>query len=124
DIAQIAAEAVLVEPLAGREVPQAAGIGAYLVSQHDRTTGGAAELDLEVDELETERREVVTKGVVDRCGEVEHRGQLVLTGQAERHGAGVVERRVSERVVLVTPLDDYRFERQPLLDAVTLREAT
>jgi len=61
DVAQVAAEEVLVEvlDLAGLvlEIPQAAGVRGDLVGEQDGAVGGLALLDLEVDELD--RKSVV-----------------------------------------------------------------
>src|SRR5690606_23279256 len=54
DPAEVSAEAVLVEALAAVDVPQAAGVWADLVGQHDAAAGVSPELELEVDELEPE----------------------------------------------------------------------
>ena len=53
---------------AGGGVPEAAGVGADLVGQHDGAVGQAAELQLEVDEADIEFLADIGQDVVDPEG--------------------------------------------------------
>ena len=83
DVAQVAAEQILVEVLhlAGviALIPQTAGIRGDLVGEQQRAVGGAAHLDLEIDQLDVDLGEDFDQGFVDAAGERRDLGQI-LTG--------------------------------------------
>ena len=85
-IAQVAAEAILVELLIGRRIPQAAGIGRNLVGNddpHHVVLEQPAALHLEVDEADADAEEEAGEEIVDADGECHDVVDLLRRGPAE-----------------------------------------
>ena len=80
-MAQVPAEAVLVQLLVGVLVPQAAGVGGDLVSQNDGAVTGPAELQLEVHQADARGQEELLEQVVDLEGQADDGVDLLSGGQ-------------------------------------------
>ena len=119
--AQVAAEAVLVQTLAGRHVPQAAGVGRNLVGQDNPPVGGAAELDFEIDEGDVDAGEELLQNLVDAGRHPVDAVQLLVGHQPQRHGVVVVDEWVAQLVALVADVVNHVRRPRPLLDAEPLR---
>ena len=122
--AHVPAETVLVHLLAGLDVPQAAGIRGDFVRQNDLAVGGLAELELEVNEDNVQRVEVLLHDLVylERHG---LDGLDLLAGRSlERYSVVSVHQRIAEVVVLVGELDGRLVEHDTFLNAEALGEGT
>ena len=80
--------------------PEAAGVGADLVGQHDGAVGQAAEFQLEVDEADVEAQQILGKDVVHLEGIFRDGVDLLLRGQAQGQRVVMVDERVVILVVL------------------------
>ena len=123
DAAEVAAEAVLVELLVGLDVPEAAGVGAYLVGEDDGPVAQAAELELEVHKLDAVLEQQRLEQLVYEEGVALDGLYLLRRGELESQGVVGVYERVAQLVVLVGELYGRRVKGDALLDAVALREA-
>src|SRR6185369_1345285 len=125
DFAEVLAEAILVELLAGSHVPEPAAVRADLVGEDHAgvlAVPDAAELELEVDQPDVDRSEHAAQEVVHsyrHVGDVVH---LVLAGPAEAGDMLVGDHRVAERIVLVIVFDDRARQLRAFVDAQSLAE--
>ena len=88
---QVPAEAVLVQLLVGRLVPEAAGVGADLVRQDEASVGQAAELQLEVHQDHAARLPEGFQNVIDGKGVLLDGLDLLRRGQLQGQGVVAVE---------------------------------
>src|SRR5699024_8783801 len=84
DAAHVAAEAVLVQLFAGGRVPQAAGVRADLVREHDRAVRGFSELELEIDEGDVQRIEILLHHLIDFEGHGLDQLDFLAGGELQR----------------------------------------
>ena len=123
--AHVAAEAVLVELLAARHVPQPAAVGADLIGQDHAAVVAvpdAPELELEVDQADADRGEHPAHEVVDAD---RHRGDvlhLLVVGPAEAGDVLFGDHRVVQRIILVVVLDQGVRQLLAFLDAEALAD--
>src|SRR3712207_1406984 len=120
DVAEVAAEAVLVHLLAGLGVPQAAVVGGDLVGEDDPhllVLPQAAELQLEVHELDADAEEEAAQEVVYAERERHHVVEVLGGGPAEGGDVLLADERVVELVVLVVVLNDGARQPRAFLDA-------
>src|SRR5215472_5544916 len=124
-LAEIAAEAVLVQLLVGLDVPEPAIVRADLVGQHDAHVVAfpePAEFEFEVDELQADAKEEAGEEVVDP--ERERQDLVQLLGRRPAEGGDVLLRdhRVAELVGLVIVLDDGAGQDRALRQAEACRQ--
>ncbi len=87
DLAEVAAEAVLVHLLVGRDVPQPAVVRADLVGQDDAhvlVLPQPAELELEVDQLDADAEEQAGQEVVDPQRQVQDLVEVLVASPSRR----------------------------------------
>src|SRR5262249_27281016 len=123
DAAEVAAEAILVELLPAGLVPEATGVGTYLVRDQDLAVM-APELEFHVDQDDPAGIEELAHERVDlQCAFVDL-GQLRGRGELQVADVPVVDHRIVEGVVLVEVLDDRLGHALALGAAETLGEAS
>ena len=122
-IAQVTAEAVLVQLLVGPGVPEAAGIGGDLVSQNDSAIGQAAKLQLEVDEPHAALGKKGLQYLVDLQSHGADGLDLLPCRQLQGQSVRGVQQRIVEVIVLVGELEGGLIEGDALLHAVAFGEA-
>src|SRR5258708_3995625 len=123
--AEIAAEAVLVELLAGLDVPQPTRVGRYLVRHHDPhhvVFPQPAALHLEIDEANADTEKQAGEEIIDPHGECHDVVNLLRRCPAESRDVLLRHHRIAERVVLVIEFDDGARQLRSLLDAEPLRQ--
>lgn len=98
--AHVAAETILIQLLVGLAVPQAAGVGADLVSQNDCAVGQAAEFQLKIHQSHAAGQPEGFQRVVDPEGVVFNGLDLFGGRQLQSEGVIGVEQRVAQLVVL------------------------
>src|SRR6516162_2998469 len=108
-LAEIAAEAVLVQLLIGLDVPKPAIVRADLIGQHNAHVVALpepAEFELEVDELEADAEEEAREEIVDP--ERERQDLVQLLGRRPAEGGDMLlgNHRVAQLIRLVIVLDD------------------
>ena len=103
DLAEVAAEAVLVHLLAGLAVPQPAIIRADLVGQDDPhllVLVEAAELDLEIDQRDADAEEQAGEEIVDPQGQRDDVVEVLGRRPAEGGDVLLADQRVVQRAFL------------------------
>src|SRR5437763_6871922 len=115
DAAEDAPEAVLVELLPRRPVPEPARVGRDLVAQVELLPR-PPELELEVHEEEPARPHVRPQDGVDPERRAPHPGELRRRREREHADMVVVQHRVAERAGLVVDLAVRLRVRRPLLE--------
>src|SRR5690606_9888550 len=123
--AKALAEAVLVELVAGLDVPQAAIVGADLVGQNDAHQIALiepADLDLEIDELDAHPHEQAGEEVVDADGEAHDVVELGRIGPAESGDVLLGDHGIAQRIVLVVELDDGAGQLRALFETEALAQ--
>ena len=108
----------------GLGVPQAAGVGADLVSQHDGSVGHLAEFQLEVHQRHAALGPERLQHLVDSEGIVLDGLDLLCRGQFQCQRVIGVQQRIAQRVILIGKLDGGLIEHDALLHAVALGEGT
>lgn len=117
---------------AGGGVPEAAGIRADLIGQHDGAVRQTAELQLEVDQTDVELQQVLAQNLVDLEGVLADGVDLILCGQAQSQGMVVVDEGIMIVIVLIAELQGGALQGVPSftprrlekLPAATLRTIT
>ena len=94
----------------GLDVPEAAGVGAYLVGKDDGAVRQAAELELEVHELDAVLEQQRLEQLVYAEGVALDGLDLLRRGELEGQGVVGVYERVAQVVVLVGELYGRRIE--------------
>ena len=126
DVAQIAAEQILVKMLDFAamilQIPQTAGVGRNLVGQQNRAVGGLAFLDLEIDELHVDLGEDVLERLVDGTRLTGDLRELVLRSQTKGDDAVIVDERITQIVGLQAEFEDRLLQRRAFLDAIPFGE--
>ena len=128
DAAQTTAEQVLVEvlDLAGVVllIPQTAGIRGDFVGQQQRAVGGAAHLNLEVNQLDVDLGEDLDQGLVDLTSQRGDLSQILTGAHVKGHEVIIVDERIMQIVVLQEVLEHRLLERQAFLHAQAGAEVT
>src|SRR5579862_1999686 len=126
DLAEVAAEAVLVELLVGLHVPEAAIIGADLVSEHQAhlvvLVIEPAEFELEVDEPDADAEEQAREEIVDAERHLHDLVEILGRGPAKAGDVLLGDHRIAELVVLVIVLNDRAWQGRSFGDAEALRQ--
>ena len=107
NIAQIATEAVFVQPLVGLDIPKSAGVGANLVGKDNLAVGCATKLNLKVDKIDTDTLKEDGQHLVKFCSGLVYVVELFVCHQIQCNGVVVVDKRVAKCVVLVADVKDY-----------------
>ena len=98
-------------------IPQTAGIRRDFIGEQQRAVGGAAHLDLEIDQLDVDLGEDFDQGFVDATGERRDFGQILAGAHIERHQIVVVHERIVQVIVLQEVLQHRFLELDALFDA-------
>src|SRR5215207_5969723 len=109
EAAEVAAEAVLVELVVGFHVPQAAGVRADFVGEHDAhhlALIEAAEFQLEIYEADADAQEKTGKEVVDPDGQCHDVVDFLGGGPAEGRHMLFGNHGIAQLIILVIELDD------------------
>ncbi|MPM45217.1 hypothetical protein SDC9_91903 [bioreactor metagenome] len=122
NVAEVLAEAVLVEVVACGAVPEAAGVRRYLVGEDEAALHVLAEFKLEIDQHDALLREVILKDRVDAQRDILVLVELFLRGPAEEQRVVLDDEGISERVVLVAHLKKRAGKDLALFDAEALAE--
>ena len=108
---------------AGGGVPEAAGIRADLIGQHDGAVRQTAKLQLEVDQTDVELQQVLAQNLVDLEGVLADGVDLILRGQAQSQGMVVVDEGIMVVIVLIAELQGGALQGSAFLYAQALGEA-
>ena len=121
-MAQVPAEAVLVQLLARGLVPETAGIRGDLIGQDNGAVGQTAELQLKVHQGDPHLLEEVLQQRIDPEGQGNNGIDLLLGGQLQGPGVVGIDEGVPQGIVLIGKLNGGLVKNDALLHPVVLGE--